>query len=252
MGKVISIISGKGGVGKTVSAINIAACLNRAKKNAVLVDCNFTTPNVALSLGSPIVPVTLNHVLAGKKKIYEAVYKHYSGTKIVPSSLSLKALKNTNLENLPRAIRDLKKLSDIVIIDSAAGLGREAMLSLENADDVVIVTNAEMPAVTDALKTIKLAEQMNKNVLGVIVTRVRNDNREIKMENIVNLLEKPILGIVPEDDHVRESIMVRDAVVHTHPRSKAARSYGRITAKIAGEDAEDFVSRGFFSRLFKR
>jgi septum site-determining protein MinD len=252
MGRVISIISGKGGVGKTVSAINIAASLNKAKKNAVLVDCNFTTPNVALSLGSPIVPVTLNHVLAGRKKIYEAVYQHYSGTKIVPSSLSLKALKNTNLENLPRALKDLKRFSDIIIIDSAAGLGREALLSLENADDVVIVTNPEMPAVTDALKTIKLAEQMNKNVLGVIVTRVRYDNKELKIENIANLLEKPIIGIVPEDDHVRESIMVRDAVVHTKPRSKAARSYSRIAAKLMGEEVEDPVSRNFFSRLFRR
>jgi septum site-determining protein MinD len=248
MGRVIAIISGKGGVGKTVTSINLAASLNKINKNVILVDGNFTTPNVALSLGSPVVPITLNHVLAGRRKIHEAIYQHHSGTKIVPSSISLKSLKNTNLENFPKALKDLKKLAEIVIIDSAAGLGKEALASLENADDIIIVTNPEMPAVTDALKTIKLAEQLKKNVAGVILTRTRNDNKEMQIKNIMNLLEKPIIGIVPEDDYVRESIMIRDAVVHTRPKSKASRAYKKIAYKLVGEELEE--ERGFFSRLF--
>ena len=191
MGKVITVISGKGGVGKTISAINLAASLNKMKKNVVLVDCNFTTPNTALHLGSPIVPVTLNQVLAGRKRVYDAIYQHYSGLKIVASSISLKALKDINPNNLPKAIRDLRRIADLIILDGAAGLGKEALMSIENSDDIVIVTNPEMPAVTDALKTIKLAEQLKKNVLGVIVTRVRKDGKEMKLADISNLLENP-------------------------------------------------------------
>lgn len=249
MGKVITVISGKGGVGKTVSAINLAASLNQFKKNVILVDCNFTTPNTALHLGSPIVPVTLNHVLAGRRKVYDAVYQHYSGLKLVASSISLKALKGMNLDKFPRAIRDLKKISDLVILDAAAGLGKEALLALENSDDVVIVTNPEMPAVTDALKTIRLAEQLKKNVIGVLVTRVRGDNKEMKLREISNLLEKPIIGVIPEDDHVRESVMIRDAVVHTKPRSHASRNYKKTAAKMI-----DFAYKepNFFARLFNR
>ncbi len=249
MGKVITIVSGKGGVGKTVSAINIAASLNKLKKNVILVDCNFTTPNTALHLGSPIVPITLNHVLAGKKKVYEAVYQHYSGLKLVASSISLKALKNINLEKLPKAIKDLKRISDLIVIDAAAGLGKEALLALENADDIIVVTNPEMPAVTDALKTIRMAEQLDKNVLGVLITRVRKDNKEMKIRDIANLLEKPIIGVIPEDNNVRESIMIRDAIVHTKPNSKASKSYRRVTSKIIGEEIEE---KGFFSRVFGR
>lgn len=248
MGKVITIVSGKGGVGKTVSAINLAASFNKLKKNVILVDCNFTTPNTALHLGSPIVPITLNHVLAGKRRIYEAVYQHYSGLKLVASSISLKALKNINLEKLPRAIKDLKKISDIIVIDAAAGLGKEALFALENADEVIVVTNPEMPAVTDALKTIRLAEQLNKNVLGVLVTKVRKDNKEMKIRDIANLLERPIIGLIPEDNHVRESIMLRDAVIHIKPRSRASKSYKNVASRLMGEKMEE---KGFFSRLFR-
>jgi septum site-determining protein MinD len=249
MGKVITIISGKGGVGKTISAINLAASLNKMKKNVILVDCNFTTPNTALHLGSPIVPITFNQVLAGKKRVYDAIYQHYSGLKIVASSISLKALKDINPNNLPKALRDLKKISELVILDAAAGLGKEALMAIENSDDIIVVTNPEMPAVTDALKTIKLAEQMKKNVKGVIVTRVRNDNKEMKLADIANLLEKPIIGTIPEDDHVRESIMIRDAVVHIKPRSKASKSYRKIAAKLIGQKIEE---RTFWERLFGR
>lgn len=90
MTKVITITSGKGGVGKTTTAINLAAALNSLGKDVILVDSNLTTPNVGIHLGAPIVPVTLNHVLLGKAKVGDAIYEHSSGTKILPSSLSEK------------------------------------------------------------------------------------------------------------------------------------------------------------------
>jgi len=96
MARLITITSGKGGVGKTTSAINIGAALNAFGKEVVILDANLTTPNIGLHLGAPIVPVNLNHVLLGKAKISDAIYEHESGTKIIPSSLSVKELKRLN------------------------------------------------------------------------------------------------------------------------------------------------------------
>ena len=96
MAKLITITSGKGGVGKTTTAINIAAALNAQGKEVVVLDANLTTPNIGLHLGAPIVPVSLNHVLLGKAKLSDAIYEHESGTKIIPSSLSVKELKRLN------------------------------------------------------------------------------------------------------------------------------------------------------------
>lgn len=253
MAKTIVISSGKGGVGKTVTAINLAVALNSLGKNVAIVDSNLTTPNVALHLGSPVVPVTLNHVLQGKKHIYRATYTHHSGTKIVPASLSLEALRGIKPQRFSKAIKELKQITDFIIIDSAAGLGHEALMplhALDEDDELLIVTNPEMPAVTDALKTIKLAERLNKKVAGIIITRARNKKgQELSTKNLREILEKPILAKVPEDDSVRESIMRRNPLILTHPKSKAAKSYRRLAAKLANVEYKD-ENQNFFSKLF--
>src|SRR3990167_6753582 len=123
MPKIITITSGKGGVGKTTTAINLGVALNYFGKEVVIVDANLTTPNVGLHLGAPIVPVNLNHVLLGKAKVSDSIYEHQSGTKIIPSSLSVKELKRLNHDKLKEVGRKLKKMADFVIFDSAAGLG---------------------------------------------------------------------------------------------------------------------------------
>jgi septum site-determining protein MinD len=254
MAKIITISSGKGGVGKTVTAINLAIALNQYGKNVIIVDSNLTTPNVALHLGAPVVPVTLNHVLQGKKRINQAIYVHHSGTKVVPASISLNSLRDVRPELFYKTLQQLKKMSDFVIVDSAAGLGRESLLAIESGDDMIIVTNPELPAITDALKTIKLAEKLNKNIAGVVVTRTRNDDKELSMKSIKAMMEKPILARVPEDDAVRESIMLRNAVVLTHPKSKAAKSYKRLAAKLTGNEytEEKSFMEKYFSWMFSK
>jgi len=245
MVKLITITSGKGGVGKTTTAINLGAALNSLGKEVIIVDANLTTPNVGLHLGAPIVPVSLNHVLLGKAKPSDAIYEHESGTKIVPSSLSVKELKRLNHKRLKEVGKSLRKLADYVIYDSAAGLGEEAIASLEAADELVIVTNPEIPAVTDALKTVKLAEEMGKSVAGVIVTRVRGSRSEMPISNIRDMLDVPILGVVPEDTNMQEALAEKDALYHLHPRSKASKAYKQIAAKLAGVTVKEptFLAR---------
>jgi len=249
MTKIIVIASGKGGVGKTTTAINLAAAINEFGKEVVLLDANLTTPNVGLHLGAPIVPISLNHVLNGKAKIADAVYEHESGTKIVPCSLSAKEIRKLNHSKLKDVGKKLKKMADYVIFDSAAGLGDEALASLEAGDEMILVTNPEIPAVTDALKASKVIEDMGKQVKGLIVTRVSGAKTDMPIANIQDMLELPILGVVPEDQNVKVSVIMKDALIHTHPRSKAARAYREIAAKIIGKT--DYKPKnGMFDWLF--
>lgn len=246
MTKVITITSGKGGVGKTTTAINIGAALNSFGKDVIIVDANLTTPNVGLHLGAPIVPVSLNHVLLGKAEIADAIYEHESGTKIIPSSLSVKELRRLNHSKLKEVGKKLKKTADYVIFDSAAGLGEEAIAAMEAADDLIIVTNPEITAVTDALKTSKVIEELGKEVKGVIVTKVRGTKYEMPISNIKDMLELPILGVVPEDKNMPCAMSRKDALMHTHPKSKASKSYRSIAARIAGIQ---YKEKGFFDKL---
>ncbi len=248
MARIIVINSGKGGVGKTTTAINLGASLNKLNKEVIIVDANLNTPNIGLQLGAPIVPITLNHVLKGKAAIEDAIYEHHSGTKIVPSSLSIKELTKFNVKKLPEIIQSLSKMCDYVIVDSAAGFGEEVMAVLDSADEIIIVTNPEMPAVTDALKAVKVARKMGKEINGVVVTRHADAKYEMPLSSIKSMLESQIIGIVPEDKAVKEALNLRDAVCHTHPKSRVSKKYLEIARKVNGEEIVERV--GFFERIF--
>ncbi|MGD9275812.1 MAG: cell division ATPase MinD [Candidatus Pacearchaeota archaeon] len=253
MSKVIVITSGKGGVGKTTTAINLGAAMNYFGKDVLVVDGNLSTPNIGIHLNSPEVPVSLNHVLSKKADINEAVYEHYSGMKIIPSSLSIKELKKIRPQKLKDFKEDFGKISDYIIIDSAAGLGEEATSAIEAADELILVTNPEIPAITDALKTVKLAETMNKPVKGIIITRVRKDEIEMQPDAVKEMLEAQILGMIPEDMTIKKSLNLKDAVVHIYPKSKSARAYKEIAAKILDVNYDSDIDKpNFWFRIFSR
>ncbi len=236
MAKIIVITSGKGGVGKTTTAINLGAAINSFGKDVVVIDGNLSTPNIGVHLNSPEVPVNLNHVLSGKSDVFEAVYEHDSGLKVVPSSLAVSELKKCRPERLKDFKKDFQRISDYIIVDSAAGLGIEAVSAIDLADEIIIVTNPELPAITDALKTIKVAEQKKKPVTGIIMTRVKRNKIEMQPETVKDMLEVPILGMVPEDFAVPDSLNHKDAVIHVFPKSKSARAYKEIAARLTGVD----------------
>ncbi len=253
MSKIIVITSGKGGVGKTTTAINLGAAMHYFGKDILIIDANISTPNVGIHLNSPEVPINLNHVLSNKAEPYEAVYEHESGIKIMPASLSIKELKKTKPEKLKEFKDDFKKISEYIIVDSAAGLGTEAHSAIELADEIIIVTNPELPAITDALKTIKLAEQLKKPVLGVIVTRVRKNKTEMNPESVKEMLETPILGMVPEDEDIQLALNLKGTAVNILPKSKPARAYKEIASRILDVEYDSNKDKPtIFYRIFKR
>lgn len=249
MAKIFVISSGKGGVGKTTTAINLAAAINSFKENVTIVDANLTTPNVGVYLGAPIVPVSLTHVLMGKASIDEAIYEHESGTKIIPCSLSIKELEKIKPEKLYDVAKKLRKISDYIIFDSAAGLGEESITAMDAGDEVIIVANPELASITDALKTVKVAEDLGKIVRGVIITRVKKDGLDMSYSNVKEMLEIPIIGVIPEDKSIRHSHVLKDAVVHTHPRSKSAKAYRDVAAKLLGRPT--LKKDSIYSRVLK-
>ncbi|RME54764.1 septum site-determining protein MinD [Candidatus Woesearchaeota archaeon] len=256
MTRVIAVLAGKGGTGKTTTSIALGSALTYFGKDVIIVDTNLTTPNLGIHLGVPVVPINLHDVLQGKNKVKEAVYVHPQGLKIVPASISLADLQNTNPKKLPKIINELKKLKpDFILLDGAAGLGNEAYRAIEAAEELIIVTNPEMPAITDALKTITLAEKCGKDVLGVVLTKTESFNYDLNLTNIETILEKPIISIIPHDKAVREALVMKDSVVFTHPKSKPAIAYKKLAASLTGmpylEDVEE-TNENFITRFIKK
>ena len=238
MAKVYAIISGKGGVGKTTTAINLGICLNYLGEDVIIVDGNMTTPNIGIHLGAPVVPITLNHVLANKAKIEDAIYSHESGAKIIPASLSLKESEKVDYKKIFGVIKKLKKITNYIIIDSPAGLGEEVKSIINASDEIIVVTNPEISAVTDALKAIKLSELNDRQVKGVIITRYSGKNHEMPIANIKDMLEIPIIGIIPEDFSIKKSQALKNSVINISPKSRAAKSYIKTSRRILGENIE--------------
>lgn len=236
--RIIALLSGKGGVGKTTSAVSIGTALNYFNKSVIIVDANITTPNLGLHFGVPIVPVSFHDVLRGKKDIKDAIYQHRSGTKIIPGSIAFQDLKRVDPLKMERVLKDIDGLFEFIILDGAAGLGKEAYAAIKVADEVIVVTNPEMPAVTDALKTIKYCQELKKPVLGILVAKTNARNADMSLKDIEELLETNIISVVPEDHAVKFALAKKDSVIHTHPDSAASIQFKKLAAELAGIDYE--------------
>jgi septum site-determining protein MinD len=258
MTRFIAIVSAKGGVGKTTTAINLSTALNNFGKDVILVDGSLTTPDIALRLGSPNPPITLHDVIDQDKHIFEAMYKHVSGLKIIPGDISLNAIEKINTKKLKKSINQLRGESEFVIIDLGAGVTKENLALINLVDEVLIITNPEIAAVTDALKSIRIAEEMNKTVLGVVLNRVNNDNTELSKAHVESMLEYPVISIIPESEDIRKSQLEKQPVVFSIPGSEVTDRYNKLASALLGdyhfpaENQDEEIDKGWFSTLLKK
>ena len=248
MTKFVGILSGKGGVAKTTTVVNLGAAMTYFGRDVVVVDGNLCTPNLGLHLGVPVVPISLHDVLRGKNTLNEAVYLHPSGLKIIPAGLSIADLRTANPDNLSKVLPYLDGLTDVVLVDGSAGLGKETLSIMDAVEDVIIITNPELPAVTDALKTSRIAEEMGKNVRGVVVAK-SGEGEGLSLNAIEGMLDKKIIGEIPYDTAVKDSVRKREPVIYAKPKCKSAIAYKQLAADLIGIDFDERVEGGFSSWL---
>ena len=229
MGRVIGIISGKGGVGKTTIALNLGLALNRLGENTIVVDGDMKNPNVGLYLGVYNPALSIVDVLKRDADLTEAQYMHSSGLKIIPTSLYESF--NVGLTRL----RDLfDNLEGYIILDFSPGLGRDTMSLLEICDESLIITNPNIPSVASTMKLINIIRGQGKNVLGVVIN-MSGRSYEISREDIELVCNAPILSQIPEDENIRKSAMLKTPVLDYKPYSKASVKLMELAAKISGK-----------------
>ena len=236
MTRIILIASGKGGVGKTTMAANLATALTRLGANVVVVDANFSTGNLGLHFGLDKAECTLHDVLNGRARVDDAVYYHPTGVKFVPMGSKLDDIERLTKKGFSRAILDLVGRVDIIILDGAAGINDELKKAMEIADEVLIITNPEIPALIEALKTCKASEKQGVKPLGVLVNRVRRKKYEVTPQNISEFTELPVVGVVPEDEGFMQALSDKIPFMISKPNSKTAREINRIAARILGKE----------------
>lgn len=246
MTRVISVISGKGGVGKTTMSVNIGTSLAQQGHEVLIIDGNFSGANVSQHMGLGFQEISLNDVLQGEAYITQAVTKHSEGVEVLPANiLDFQG----NAENLKHSLVEFLGDKDFVLIDSAAGINDEVQASIEASDEVLLVSEPELPSLTNCLGAKKIAEHLDREVLGLVLNGLRGEKSEVSDDDVKDLMETEIIGRVPDHKHVREGIALREPVVSYRPDSRVSKKIENVAHRVKGDEPP---KRGVGERLKTR
>ncbi len=249
MTRIIGVVSGKGGVGKTTLVVNLGAVLaSEYQKDVIVVDCNVTTSHLGMYLGMYYYPVSLNQVLSGDVAIDKAIYDYsIAGLRIIPASLSLDDLKGVEVSELKKSIKSLFGKADIVLLDAAPGFGREALATIRASDEILFVMTPFVPPMMDVIKCYQLANQYGAKPLGVVMNMVGEGRHELTSYEVEQLVELPIISKIPRDKEVLRSLSAKLPTVDINPKARASREFSKLAAYLVNEE---YRPPGILSRVF--
>ena len=266
MAKVLVVTSGKGGVGKTTTTAALGAALAQSGKNVVIIDFDVGLRNLDLVMGAERrVVFDLINVVQGEAKLAQALIRDRR-----IDTLSLLAASQTRdkdaltLEGVARVIEELREKVDWVICDSPAGIEKGATLAMHFADSAVVVTNPEVSSVRDSDRIIGLldsktakaerGERVEKHLLLTRYDPVRAARGEmLKLEDVLEILSIPLLGIIPDSEEVLRASNVGSPVTLNNPLSAPSRAYFDAAKRLMGETVAMTVPtdrKGLIGRLF--
>jgi len=247
--RVISVTSGKGGVGKTNISANLAYLLSRREKKALVLDADAGLANIDVILGINS-QYNLYHVLKGEKSLSEAVIEGPGGIKILPSASGIPEMTDLSRGQKLTLIDELNALNedlDFMIIDTGAGISSNVMYFNMVAKEIIVVTSPEPTALTDAYALIKVLYQRHaKKRFRLLVNMVSNPSEAKEIYNRLSQatdhflnLTIEYLGYILLDEKVKDAIRQQKAFAEIYPNSPATRCLNKIADKLCSETQEE-------------
>jgi len=229
-GTVIAVTSGKGGVGKSTTALNLGAALGTDGHAVALVDADLGMPNVGTMLDVRSDP-TLHDVLAGRADAESVIVSERGAMDVVPGGRDLAEYAEADPGRLPGILATLAEKYAYVVVDTGAGLGYADVVPVEAADEVVLVTTPADAAVGDTAKLVEFSGRVDTSVRGAVVTRVMED---ADLNTVAADVGTELLGVVPEDPSVPESTDAGVPLGRYAPDSPAGVAYRRLARVVSG------------------
>ncbi len=259
--RVITVASGKGGVGKTNVTVNLGLSLTAQGKEVLLLDADLGLANIDVMLGLHT-HYDLSHVLKGERTLEEVICTGPQGMRIVPASSGLQnmaGLSSAEHAGIISAFSELSVTPDVLLIDTAAGISDNVVTFSRAAQEVIVVVCDEPASITDAYALIKL---LNREYgiyrIRVLTNRVQSVqdgralyNKILKVTDRYLDVALDFMGVVPEDEYLRKAVQKQRAVVDAYPRSKSALAFKKLASKAdswpvpasAGGQLEFFVEQ---------
>jgi len=232
MARIIIFASSKGGTGKTLVVANLGVAMAQLGHKVTLLDADITMANLSIVLGLGRQQTTLHEVLAGEARLSKAIYNGPHGVRVVPSGISLSGVQRVRLDRLKKVVDELARKSEFLLIDAPSGLGRDAVVAITMAQEMVLVVTPDIASLSNALRTKIIAERFGVKPAGVIVTRTTGGHVDIPVDEIASTLELPVIATIPEDPEVRRSVAFGEPVVTFRSGSPAAREFKKLAAAL--------------------
>ena len=239
MTRIVGVLSGKGGVGKTTVVTNLSTALaTKFNKKVTVIDCNVTTSHLGMHFGIYFHPLTLNQVLKNEVSIEKAIYNHFTGVQIIPASLNLADLVGVDISTLKDKLRDFFYTEDFVFLDVAPGFGKEALAAMSACKEALIVTTPDVPAITDVMRGVGVLEELGVKPLGLVLNKVTGKKFELSEKEITKLIDLPVLAKIPFDYKIPESLAAKLPLIVYDENCKASTSFLKLASVLADETYE--------------
>ncbi len=256
---VIAITSGKGGVGKSNIAVNLAIKLARSGKDVVLLDADLGLANADV-LCNLDVPSNLSHVISRKKELRDVLTTAPGGFRLIGGASGLARmadLSDDDRQRLVSALAELEEQTDVILIDTGAGISPNVLSFTRAADDVLVVTTPEPTAITDAYAVIKVVNRDSGNRrISLLVNQVRNANEGRLVYERISRVAKQFLnatvldaGYMFADEQVSLAVRRRMPFVLSNPNCAAGQCITQLAMRFEQGVYKTNDGTGFFNRM---
>ncbi len=259
--RVITITSGKGGVGKTNVTINLALALSKMGMKVVILDVDFGLANIDVLFG--IVPKhTLLDLIHDEKSIFEVLTDGPDNIKFLSGGSGVEELIRLDRKQLRKFVSNislLDKLFDVILIDTGAGLHQNVMSFIMAADEIILVTTPEPTSITDAYALVKMVSRRDrKKRIQILVNKAESIKEADEIANKLTVVSEKFLslrllklGYILYDDTVTKSVKMQKPFSLYNPKCQAAKNIGEIAEKLFSHPAPEGTAgaKGFISKL---
>ncbi len=243
MGKVMGVVSLKGGVGKTSIVAALGDAIADFGKKVLLIDANFSAPNLGLHLNIINPEKTIHHVLARKANLVDAIHE-LEKFDLIPASLFDRI--DVNFLKLKDYVHMLKKKYDYILIDSSPSLGEETLATILASDQLLVVTTPDYSTLGTTMKAVRLAKQRGTPISGLVLNKVHDKNFELSTKEIEDTSGVPVMAVIPHDLNVMRAQSLFMPSTMFKPRSEGSHEFRKLAATLIGEKYKPFRVKNLF------